>query len=224
MRIRTSKRGLTFSFQKNETFFTGAKYRYIIDRQVSEVIILPDSEGKYQVSKKGAAHKPLIDIRNKEIRDVISNARYIEIEICDDKIIAHIVKSQIYVDGLSDRELLPMFDSSDQISFEISKEDLIHNSESLVDMLNIAGFFSAKEVNDLEYVFDMASLFSGAGLLDYPFAKDSSFDIKFACDFDKAAVESYKHNIGDHILCMDMRDLQPEQVPDIDLIIGGPCC
>lgn len=23
---------------------------------------------------------------------------------------------------------------------------------------------------------------------------------------------------------MDMRDLQPEQVPDIDLIIGGPCC
>lgn len=205
-------------------FFTGAKYRYIIDRQVSEVIILPDSEGKYQVSRKGAAHKPLIDIRNKEIRDVISNARYIEIEICDDKIIAHIVKSQIYVDGLSDRELLPMFDSSDQISFEISKEDLIHNSESLVDMLNIAGFFSAKEVNDLEYVFDMASLFSGAGLLDYPFAKDPSFDIRFACDFDKAAVESYKHNIGDHILCMDMRNLQPEQVPDIDLIIGGPCC
>lgn len=95
MRIRTSKRGLTFSFQKNETFFTGAKYRYIIDRQVSEVIILPDSEGKYQVSRKGAAHKPLIDIRNQEIRDVISNARYIEIEICDDKIIAHIVKSQI---------------------------------------------------------------------------------------------------------------------------------
>lgn len=224
MRIRTSKRGLTFSFQKNETFFTGAKYRYIIDRQVSEVIILPDSEGKYQVSRKGAAHKPLIDIRNKEIRDVISNARYIEIEICDDKIIAHIVKSQIYVDGLSDRELLPMFDSSDQISFEISKEDLIHNSESLVDMLNIAGFFSAKEVNDLEYVFDMASLFSGAGLLDYPFAKDPSFNIRFACDFDKAAVESYKYNIGDHILCMDMRDLQPEQVPDIDLIIGGPCC
>lgn len=224
MRIRTSKRGLTFSFQKNETFFTGAKYRYIIDRQVSEVIILPDSEGKYQVSRKGAAHKPLIDIRNKEIRDVISNARYIEIEICDDKIIAHIVKSQIYVDGLSDRELLNMFDNSDQISFEINKEDLIHNSESLVDMLNIAGFFSAKEVNDLEYVFDMASLFSGAGLLDYPFAKDPSFDIRFACDFDKAAVESYKHNIGDHIICMDMRDLQPEQVPDIDLIIGGPCC
>ena len=67
-------------------------------------------------------------------------------------------------------------------------------------------------------------MFSGAGLLDYPFYKDDSFDIKFAVDFDKSACETYKHNIGDHIWCMDIRDLDESFVPDTDLIIGGPCC
>lgn len=67
-------------------------------------------------------------------------------------------------------------------------------------------------------------VFSGAGLLDYPFKQDDSFDIKFAVDFDADACETYRHNIGDHILCMDMRELKSSQVPDVDLIIGGPCC
>lgn len=224
MRIKKSKRGLTFSFQENESFYAGAKYRYVIDRALNEVIILPDKDGKYQMSRKGTAHKPLVDLRNQEIREIVSSARYMEIEICDDQIIVHVIRSQTYTEQLSDRELLSMLDSKEETVFEISKEDLLSNNEALTDMLKSAGLFSAKQRTDLEYVFDVASLFSGAGLLDYPFAKDNTFDIKFACDFDKSAVESYKYNIGDHILCMDMRELLPEQVPDIDLIIGGPCC
>lgn len=31
MRIKTSKRGLTFSFQANEHFTVGSRYRYILD-------------------------------------------------------------------------------------------------------------------------------------------------------------------------------------------------
>lgn len=224
MRIKKSKRGLTFSFRENESFYAGAKYRYVIDRALNEVIILPDKDGKYQMSRKGTAHKPLVDLRNQEIRKIVSSARYMEIEICDDRIIVHVIRSQTYTEQLSDRELLSMLDYKEETVFEISKEDLLSNNEALTDMLKSAGLFSTKQRTDLEYVFDVASLFSGAGLLDYPFAKDNSFDIKFACDFDKSAVESYKYNIGDHILCMDMRELLPEQVPDIDLIIGGPCC
>ena len=30
--------------------------------------------------------------------------------------------------------------------------------------------------------------------------------------------------IGDHILCMDMRDLDENDVPNCDLIVGSPCC
>lgn len=224
MRIKKSKRGLTFSFQENESFYAGAKYRYIIDRKTNEVIILPDKDGKYQMSRKGAAHKPLVDLRNQEIRNLISSARYMEVEIYEDKIIVHIIKANLYTEGISDRELISMLDQKDEAVFEISKEDLLSHDSALTDMLKSAGLFSAKQTSELEYVFDVASLFSGAGLLDYPFAKDRAFDMKFACDFDKAAVKSYQHNIGDHILCMDMRKLMPEQVPDVDLIIGGPCC
>lgn len=224
MRIKKSKRGLTFSFQENESFYAGAKYRYVVDRELDEVIIIPDKDGKYQMSRKGVTHKPLVDLRNHEIREIIALARYMEVEIQEDKIVVHVIKSQVHTESLSDRELLSMLDEKENLTFEISKEDLLTKDEALMDMLRCAGLFSTKEKSDLQYVFDVASLFSGAGLLDYPFAKDDSFDIKFACDFDKSAVESYKHNIGDHILCMDMRDLDAEQVPDIDLIIGGPCC
>lgn len=224
MRIKKSKRGLTFSFQENESFYAGAKYRYVVDRELDEVIIIPDKDGKYQMSRKGVTHKPLVDLRNHEIREIIALARYMEVEIQEDKIVVHVIKSQVHTESLSDRELLSMLDEKENLTFEISKEDLLTKDEALMDMLRCAGLFSTKEKSDLQYVFDVASLFSGAGLLDYPFAKDNTFDIKFACDFDKSAVESYKHNIGDHILCMDMRDLDAEQVPDIDLIIGGPCC
>lgn len=53
MRIKKSKRGLTFSFQENESFYAGAKYRYVVDRELDEVIIIPDKDGKYQMSRKG---------------------------------------------------------------------------------------------------------------------------------------------------------------------------
>ena len=45
MRIKSSKRGLTFSFAENETFRAGVKYRYFIDTHAKEVIIVPDRTG-----------------------------------------------------------------------------------------------------------------------------------------------------------------------------------
>lgn len=224
MRIKYSKRGLTFSFKENETFRAGEHYRYFIDTKNNEVIILPDAEGKYIFSKKGAQNRPLVDLRNEEIRNCISMAEYMEIEIFEDKIIVHVINKKINTENLSDVELADLLDSSEKATFEISKEDLIEHDSALIDMLNLSGIFSQKQAADLNYVFDMASLFSGAGVLDYPFHQDESFDIKFAVDFDKSACRTYAENIGNHILCMDMRELKEEQVPDVDLIIGGPCC
>ena len=45
----------------------------------------------------------------------------------------------------------------------------------------------------------MVSLFSGCGMLDYPFHLDDSFNIVFATDYEKDMCESYKQNIGDHV-------------------------
>ena len=224
MRIKHSKRGLTFSFQENDTFRAGVHYRYFVDTKSNEIIIVQDDEGKYKFSKKGAKQKPLVDLRNAEIKEIISMAEYMEIEVKDNKIVVHVVEKNVNVEGLSDRELVDMLDESEKVTFEISKNDLIEHDTALIDMLTASGFFSEKAREDISYVFDVASLFSGAGLLDYPFKQDDSFDIKFAVDYDKSACETYRKNIGEHILCMDMRDLKSSQVPDIDVVIGGPCC
>ena len=61
MKIKFSKRGLTFSFKETDVFKAGTRYRYIIDTRLQEVILLPDENGKYKMSRKGTAHKPLVD-------------------------------------------------------------------------------------------------------------------------------------------------------------------
>ncbi len=224
MKIKYSKRGLTFSFKENDTFKAGTRYRYLIDTLNSEVILLPDENGKYKFSKKGPDKKPLVDLRNEEIREIMSLSRYMEVEILDDKIVVHIIKASVNIDTLSDHELIDLIDKSDSVSVSIDKDILASNNEALCDMLKAGGFFSEKIRDDISYVYDVVSLFSGAGLLDLPFKKDPSFDIKFAIDFDKSACETYRNNIGDHILCMDIRDLKEEDVPDAELVIGGVCC
>lgn len=224
MKIKMSNRGLTFSFAQNEQFKPGTHYRYIVDLRNSEIILLADEKGKYKLSKKGSAEKPLVDLRNKEIRAAMSGTKYMEVEINEDRIIVHLIKLDVSLEGKSDIEIKDMIDRSENITFSIDKNNLINHDEGLVDTLAACGFFSKKDRVDISYVFDTVSLFSGAGLLDYPFKRDGSFDLKFAVDFDRAACETYKQNIGDHILCMDIRDLDEDKVPEADLIIGGPCC
>lgn len=204
MKIKKSKRGLTFSFAENEHFKVGMHYRYIIDNIKSEVLIIPDENGKYKLSKKGVNSKPLVDLRNEEIKEVMSKAQYMEVEILEDKIVVHVIKLDVNMESLSEIDVAEMIDKADEISFAIDKKDLIRDNTALADMLTASGLFSEKTKSDISYVFDTISLFSGAGLLDYPFYKDDSFDLKFAVDFDKSACETYRKNIGDHILCMDI--------------------
>jgi DNA (cytosine-5)-methyltransferase 1 len=70
---------------------------------------------------------------------------------------------------------------------------------------------------------EMISLFSGCGGMDLGFHL-SGFDIKWANDFDKMACETYAKNIGNHIVHGDITELDYNQIPITDLIIGGfPC-
>lgn len=225
MKIKKSVRGgLTFSFNANEAFKVGTRYRYLVDNRKSEIILIPDEDGRYRMSKKGVHEKPLVDLRNEEIRQAMTSARYMEIEILDSKIVVHVIRYTTEIDTLDGATLQEILDSPDEVTFTIDKETLQQDHAALSEMLAAAGLYSAKMQDDLVYVFDTVSLFSGAGLLDYPFKKDRSFDIRFAVDFDKSACETYRENIGDHIACMDIRDLDAADVPDCDLVIGGPCC
>lgn len=69
----------------------------------------------------------------------------------------------------------------------------------------------------------VASLFAGCGGLDLGVIK-AGHDVVWANDFYSDSVETYKLNIGDHIVCADVADIDPKSIPNIDLLAGGlPC-
>lgn len=80
----------------------------------------------------------------------------------------------------------------------------------------------------------VASLFCGCGGSDlgllggfnflghhYPRLK---FDITYAVDFDKYAVETYNKNFYHPAVCADILDVDFASIPDVDVLVGGfPC-
>lgn len=69
----------------------------------------------------------------------------------------------------------------------------------------------------------IVSLFSGAGGLDLGFVK-AGHRIIWANDVYADAVATYRKNIGDHIVCADIKGIPSAEIPDCDMVIGGfPC-
>lgn len=70
----------------------------------------------------------------------------------------------------------------------------------------------------------VAGLFSGCGGLDLGFI-NAGFDVVWANDFFKEAVETYKKNIGNHIVLGDITKIPSSEIPDnFDILLGGfPC-
>ena len=70
----------------------------------------------------------------------------------------------------------------------------------------------------------IVSLFSGAGGLDLGMIRSGN-EVVWANDFDRYAVETYRRNIGNHIVCEDISKVDVADIPDgADIVIGGfPC-
>ena len=88
--------------------------------------------------------------------------------------------------------------------------------------------------SDSEKKFTAVSFFSGCGGLDLGFLggfdyKDevfpaTPFNIMAAYDSDPKCIDTYKHNISDHIELKDLSNYDPFAVPAADILIGGfPC-
>lgn len=203
-KLRKSSRGLTFSIDDNNLI--GTKYRYFIDKKKKNIIIVPDDQGNMTVSRKrsGKRFKALYDIRSKEVKELCSTADYLEVEITKDKIIVHTYKN-----------------IKERVKSNIIRlEDILEKTGEIV-LSKAVGFDNTSTLessktftSDLTHIYNVASLFSGAGLLDYSFSKDDRFDIVYGVDFDKNACMTYKENIGEHIVCKDIRQVLPEEIPE----------
>lgn len=65
----------------------------------------------------------------------------------------------------------------------------------------------------------VVSLFSGAGGLDL--GSNSLEMILCGQTYSKDACATYRENIGDHIVCEDIKDIDIASIPAADIVIGG---
>lgn len=216
-KYKTSKRGLTFSITPDEQYYPGSHYVYEVRRNC--IIIRPSEEGMTVSRKKcGVKEKALFDIRQKDVRRAVSTSDYLEMEVKEDRIVVRCVR-EIRNRIISLEEVMKEFCiSKATLSIAAGMEGQITFDEYLASITE-----DTQLENDLKQVFSVMSLFSGAGMLDWAFYKDPAFEIRFACDYDKCACESYRHNIGDHIFHGDVRTIHGNDDP-YNLIIGGPSC
>lgn len=69
----------------------------------------------------------------------------------------------------------------------------------------------------------VVSLFAGAGGLDLGFVQ-AGFEIIWANDFDSDSVDTYRHNLGNHIVLGDIQDIASDDIPVAEVVLGGfPC-
>ncbi len=69
----------------------------------------------------------------------------------------------------------------------------------------------------------ICSLFSGCGGMDLGFIK-AGFNVIWANDIDAFAVQSYRANIGEHIVQGDINTLSIDNIPKHDILVAGfPC-
>lgn len=220
-RLKSSIRGLTFSMTENSVFTIGSHYRYVIDKANKEVIIFPSDKCGNTVSRKCYCGKelPLIDIRSKEVRELVSRANYLDLEILSDSIVVHIALEQTHTIADCKEEDVPV------ISFIIPNDVALCDREPVLsELLSKQVIFRCnKEIrNDLKRVFSVVSLFSGCGGLDQGFL-DSSFKIIFANELNPAAAASYERNIHREVCINDIRTVYLNLPKSDALIAGIPC-
>lgn len=237
-------RGITFTFNAFGNFKRGNFYRAIASVK-SKKIFIYHSE-KYvkgvtnTISKKASAkgEKPLIDIRRADLKEPFKEAELIEVCVKGNTII---VEGYAATEKSNTSSLAQ--NNNVQLSTMKKVVSLTFTKRALKKAVGDAWCYYENE-ND-EIVLNVVSWFSGAGMLDYAFVsgkepspeipgtvktnkntipKKLKFDVISGLEYDKAACETYKANIGEHITQGDVRKVNPDDIPDADLFIAGVSC
>ena len=69
-----------------------------------------------------------------------------------------------------------------------------------------------------------ASFFAGVGGIDIGFELTDSFETVYANEIDPYPARTYNLNSDITVDCRDIREVQPDQIPDFDVCLAGfPC-
>lgn len=237
-------------YLKDYGFTSGTNLIYTINSKKNKVIIrTTKNEGNSRVYKTTQHRKkivPVIDIRSEEIVKFIKdNTNNLELCIYEGKIILK-TKRKIAVKGKG--KLLSFRKRTNIVAMSARKfADAIGCEQlDLFDMFTYNEDDYLDEHQSLKSIekkgIKLISLFSGCGMLDKGFL-DQGFDIEFAIDktadveYDSNGkkkrpsndlgsyhIETYKFNIGNHIVDRDVLSLQKSDIPKANIVIGGiPC-
>ena len=219
-KINRSERGLTFSLEDESLI--GIRFNYEINLHKRTIRIVPCEDGKHTISRKksGSKFKALVDIRSSEVKELVSAADYMEIDEQPDRIVVHVYK-KVESSNVQIHDGLYMIDD---VLCEKSAEIIIMKDSDYYRFAQSPALGLMPPGLPTVAPYYVASLFSGAGLLDKPFKDDPRCKIVYATDFDSNACKTYAENISKLIVCKDIRDVREDDVPDCDLVIGGPCC
>lgn len=189
---------------------------------------------------------PVIDIRTKDIREFINSHDNIEVTVYKEKIVFR-VNEAIKIKGFG--KVIKFKEKIKTYAMNVSNFAKVVNSSqmSVVDAFSIDGtdVLSDESFTDClkRKTIKMISLFSGAGMMDKGFLDNGNYDIQLACDMSTPVeydengkrkrpandlgsyhIETYKKNIGDHIIDRDILTLTEEDIPTADFVAGGISC
>ncbi len=72
--------------------------------------------------------------------------------------------------------------------------------------------------------YRLASFFAGVGGIDLGFEKTNGFQTVYANEIDPYPVQTFEKNFDLKVDARDIHEVQPADVPDVDIIVGGfPC-
>lgn len=133
------------------------------------------------------------------------------------------------VRALTERECLRLMGFPDSFKIAVSKMQMLKQAGNsivvdvmikIIEEIIKAQEWNLKKVQNDKY--KVVSLFSGIGGLDLGF-EQAGFELVWANDMDKYAVETYKANVNNNIVCNDIR-IAKKDIPNHDVLIGGfPC-
>ncbi|MCK2000433.1 DNA cytosine methyltransferase [[Brevibacterium] frigoritolerans] len=233
-------------YLKEYGFGIGQPIKYDVDKENKRItVVAATSHSKKRVAQttqKTGKTVPVIDIKANDVKDFFAKHNNIEVEIHKGKIIFSVLEEVI---SLPIDNIVSLDEARNtKQSFERKRYSVSVNEFAKVsgyEQMSIFDIFQMDKEEKKgsgdgpgsttlkEKAIKMLSLFSGSGSLDKAFL-DEKYDIVFANDrFEKKAlrdyhIQTYRENIGNHIVMQDVLTLEEKDIPEVDFVAAGVPC